>query len=262
MTKRVIVAARILLIAVCAAVSLASSETPGKRTSYGIPLAKLSVSFNDQTHQFEKVKVSFGSSDDDESYYALIAPITDFEVKITKDGRQKIVHDEVPDKAFMISAFEADIINRVCKTFVPTLETFERDLQHERWDRLLYLDSFFPRFLKGFYYLYCAARNSPYALPRSICIPDSLYDISLTSPKSDERIRMWQTQSNQIIKLRIISKELSYQIKEWQKLELDNPNRNLEISYGKKFEEAFTLFVKLYFNLQPLPEVPPEGQHL
>jgi hypothetical protein len=245
-----------------AAISLAGAQTPGKRTPYGIPLAKLSVSFNDQTNQFEKVKVSFGSSDDDESSYDIIAPIADFEIKVTKDGRQKIVHNELPDKAYMISDFEADVLNRVCKTMIPTLETFERDLQHERWDKLLYLDSFFPRFLKGFYYLYCAARNSPYALPKSVCIPDSLYDISLTSPKSDERIRMWQTQNNQIIKLRIVSKELVYQIKEWQKQELDNQRRNPEVSSGKKFEEAFTLFVKLYFNVQPLPDIPPEGQHL
>jgi hypothetical protein len=244
-----------------AAISLAGAETPGKRTPYGIPLAKLSVSFNDQTNQFEKVKVSFGSSDD-ESSYDIIAPVADFEIKVTKDGRQKIVHNEVPDKAYMISDFEADVLNRVCKTMIPTLETFEHDLQHERWDKLLYLDSFFPRFLKGFYYLYCAARNSPYALPKSVCMPDSLYDISLTSPKSDERIRMWQTQINQIIKLRIVSKELVYQIKEWQKQELDNQRRNPEVSSGKKFEEAFTLFVKLYFNVQPMPDVPPEGQHL
>lgn len=253
---------QILLIAIIALLSLAGAESPGKRTSYGIPLARLNVSFNDETHQFEKVKVSFGGSDEDESYYVLIAPVTDFEVKVTKDGRQKIMHDEPPDKAFMISSFEADILNRVVKTFIPTLETFERDLQHERWDKLLYLDAFFPRFLKGFYFLYCAARNSPYALPKSICIPDSAFDISLTSPKSDARIHAWQTQNNQIIKLRIISRELVYQLKEWQKLELDNPGRNPEVSYGKKFEEAFTLFVKLYFNMSPLPDVPPEGQHL
>jgi hypothetical protein len=260
-TKRGFVVAQILLIALLAAVSFANAESPGKRTSYAIPLAKLSVSFNDQNHQFEKVRVSFGSSDD-ESYYILIAPGDDEEIKVTKDGRQKNVHREPPDKAYMVSDFEADILNKVCKTLIPTLETFEKDLQHERWDRLLYLDSFFPRFLKGFYYLYCAARNSPYALPRGICIPDSFYDISLTSPKSDERIQMWQTQSDQILKLRMISKELIYQIREWQKKEIDNPGRNKEVSYGKKFEEAYTLFVKLYFNFQPLPDVPKEGEHL
>jgi hypothetical protein len=247
-------------MALTAAVSFANAEIPGKRTSYNIPLANISVSFNDQTHQFEKVKVSFGDNDD--TYFALIAPGSDNEVKTNNDGRLKYVHPEAPDKLFMVSDFEADILNRVCKTFIPTLETFERDLQHQRQDRLLYLDSFFPRFLKGFYYLYCAARNSPYALPKGICIPDSLYDISLISPKSDARVMQWQTQTNQSIKLRIISKELVYQIREWQKKELDNSGRNREISYGKKFEEAFTLFVKLYFNLQPFPDVPSEGEHL
>jgi hypothetical protein len=253
--------AQILLIAVLAAVSFTGAQTPGKRSSYNIPLAKIGVSFNDQTGQFEKVKVSFGTSDD-ESYFIIIAPGIDYEIKITKDGRQKFVHNEVSDKNFMISDFEADVINRVCKTFIPTLETFEKDLQRERWDKLLYLDSFFPRFLKGFYYLYCAARSSPYALPKSICVPDSLYDISLTSPKSDERVRMWQTKSNTLLKLRIIAKELVYQIKEWQKREIDCPSRNKEIPYGKKFEEAFTLFVKIYFDLQPTPDLPEEGEHL
>ncbi len=252
---------RIPFITILTMVFLAGAQTPGKRTPYGIPLANLGVSFNEQTDQFEKVKVSFGSSED-ESYYVLICPVADFEIKVTKDGRQKIIHNEAPDKAYMISEFEADVLNKVCKTFIPTLETFERDLQHERWDKVLYLDSFFPRFLRGFYYLYCAARNSPYALPKGICIPDSVYDISLTSPKSDERVRTWQTQNNQVIKLRIISRELVYQIKEWQKQELDNPKRNPEVSYGKKFEEAFALFVKLYFNMQPLPDVPQEGSHL
>ena len=242
----------------CAAV-FAHAEEPEKRTSFSIPLANLSVSFNDQTHIFEKVKVMFG---DDDSYQALIAPGADYEINITKDGRQKNIHDEAPDKAFMISDFEADVLNRVCKTFIQTLEIYEHDLQHEKWSRLLYLDSFFPRFLKGFYYLYCAARNSPYGLPKGICIPDSMYDISLTSPKSEQRIKLWRTQSDNILKLRIISKELIYQIKEWQDKELDNPKRNVEVNYGKKFEEAFTLFMKIYFNLQPLPEVPAEGEHL
>jgi hypothetical protein len=73
---------------------------------------------------------------------------------------------------------------------------------------------------------------------------------------------MWQTQNDQLLKLRIVAKELVYEVKEWQKKEIDSPGRNKEISYGKKFEEAYTLFVKLYFNFQPLPEVPKEGEHL
>lgn len=242
----------------CAAL-LIHAEEPGKRSSFSVPLANLSVSFNDQTHVFEKVKVSFG---DDDSYQALIAPGVDSEIKISRDGRQKFIHPEAPDKAYMLSDFECDVLNRVCKTFVQTLDILEHDLQHERWERLLYLDAFFPRFLKGFYYLYCASRNSPYALPKGICLPDSMYDISLSSLKSDHRINQWRTQPNNIIKLRIISKELIYQIKDWQDKEIDNSKRNSEISYGRKFEEAFTLFMKVYFDLQPLPDVPREGEHL
>jgi hypothetical protein len=246
----------IILLAV-ASISLIYSQA--KRSPYAIPLAKLSVCIDENTGRFESVRVVFGNSED-ESFY--ISPQTDTEIKITKDGRRKYLHGELPDKAFIISDFEAEVINKVCKTLIATLDIFEKDLQHERWDKILYLDSFFPKFLKAFYYLYCAARNSPYALPKSICIPDSLYDISLTSPKSEERIKQWQKEPNHILKLRIVSKELIYQIKEWQKKEIDNSNRNKEISYGKKFEEAFTLFMKVYFNLQPIPTVPQEGEHL
>jgi hypothetical protein len=255
-------AVKSITLAAVTAVSLTYAQAPGKRSSFNVPLANLSVSFNDETHVFEKVRVSFGAPGDDDNYYCLIAPGADYEIKVSREGRQKFVHNEAPDKAYMISEFEAEVLNKVCKTFVSTLEIFEHDLQHEKWDRLLYLDSYFPRFLRGFYYLYCSARNSPYALPKGICIPDTVYDVSLTSPKSDERIRLWKQTSDNIIKLRIISKELIYQIKDWQDKELDNSKRNIEVSYGKKFEEAFTLFVKIYFNLQPLPDVPRNGEHL
>lgn len=253
--------AQAVTIALLSAVVLTHAQTPGKRSSFSIPLANLSVSFDDNTHVFEKVKVSFGSGGD-EDYYCLIAPGTDFEIKVSKEGRQKLVHGEAPDKSYMISDFEAEVLNKVCKSFIQTLEIFEHDLQHEKVDRLLFLDAYFPRFLKGFYYLYCSARNSPYALPKGICVPDSAYDVSLTSLKSDNRIRVWRQSPDNIIKLRIISKELIYQIKDWQDKEIDNPHRNVEISYGKKFEEAFTLFMKIYFNLLPIPDVPRDGQHL
>lgn len=249
----------VFFIAVVTASLSQAQQAAVKRSQFNIPLANLSISYSEDTHIFEKVKVSF---DNDGNYYCLIAPGIDYEIKITKDGRQKIVYAETPDKSYMMSDFEAKVINKVCKGFISTLETFEHDLQRSKWDKVLYLDAFFPRFLKGFYFLYCASRNSPYALPKGICIPDSIYDISLTSPKSDYRINQWQTDPDHIIKLRIISKELIFQIKEWQDKELDNPKRNPEISYGKKFEEAFTLFMKIYFNIRPIPDIPPEGQHL
>jgi hypothetical protein len=238
------------------------AEDVGKRASFSLPLARLSVSFTERTHVFEKVKVSFDTDDDISDEYYLIEPIIDFEIKESKDGRQKIVHVEEPDKAYIISDFEAKILNRVCKSFVAMLEIFEKDIQKEHWDRCLYTDAYFPRFLKGFYYLYCACRNSPYAMPKSACIPDSLYDISLTSPKSDLRIASWKSKPERLIKLRIVAKELMFQLKEWQKKELDNPHRNIEVPAGKKVEQAYMLFVKIYFDLAPSPELPKEGEHL
>jgi hypothetical protein len=234
----------------------------GKRSSYSLSFARLSVSFEERTHVFEKVRVSFDTEDDpsDESFF--IGPVNDYQIKETGSGRQKYLHVEQADKAYIISDFEAQVLNRVCKTFISTLETFEKDLHKEHWDRCLYLDCYFPRFLKGFYFLYCGARNSPYAMPKSACVPDSLYDVSLTSPKTDKRIQAWISRPDYIIKLRIITKELIYQLKEWQKRELDNPSRNVELPAGKKVEQAFTLFMKIYFNLAPSPELPGEGEHL
>jgi hypothetical protein len=238
------------------------AEEIGKRSSFSIPLARLSVSFAERTHVFEKVRVSFDTDNDPSGEFYSIEPITDYEIKETSDGRQKSVHLEQADKAYIISDFEAEILFKVCKTFIATLEIFEKDVHKEHWDRILYLDSYFPRFLKGFYYLYCAARNSPYAMPKSASIPDSLYDISLTSPKSDKRVKSWISKPDHLIKLRIIAKELIFQLKEWQKKELDNPSRNVEVPAGKKVEQAFTLFAKIYFELAPSPDVPKEGEHL
>ena len=238
------------------------AEEIGKRSSFSLPLARLSVSFSERTHVFEKVRVSFDSDRDFSNEFYTIEPLNDFEIKDNSDCRQKLVHLEQPDKAYIISDFEARILNKVCKSFISTLEIFEKDLHKEKWNRCLFLDAYFPRFLKGFYYLYCAARNSPYAIPKSATIPDSLYDVSLASPKTDKRINSWKSKPDQIIKLRIISKELIYQLKEWQKKELDNPHRNIEVPAGKKVEQAFTLFIKIYFELVPPPEIPKEGEHL
>jgi hypothetical protein len=253
--------AAVVALSIAGLVCLQAAEI-GKRSSYTLLFARLSASFDDRTHVFEKVRGSFDTETDPSDEFFLIGPIDDYQIKETKSGRQKFLHMEQPDKAYIISDFEAQILNKVCKSFIGTLEIFEKDVHKEHWDRCLYLDCYFPRFLKGFYYLYCAARNSPYAMPKSACVADSLYDVSLTSPKSDKRIQSWISQPDYLIKLRIITKELIYQLKEWQKKELDNPNRNVEVPSGKKVEQAFTLFMKIYFNLIPSPELPQEGEHL
>jgi hypothetical protein len=93
----------------------------------------------------------------------------------------------------------------------------------------------------------CAAKDSPEAMPRSALVNENDFDNSENSPKSDARIKMWQTDKDRIMKLRIASKELIKHTKEWQKNELNDPKRNPEISYSGSFERAFTAFVKNYF---------------
>jgi hypothetical protein len=93
-------------------------------------------------------------------------------------------------------------------------------------------------------------------------VPESAFDVSLTSPKSDERINRWRAQQNHVLKLRIISKELAFQLQEWDRKVLDNSKRDHELFFDTKVKEAFSLFIRLYFNQHPLPDVPIEGKHL
>jgi hypothetical protein len=230
----------------------------GKRTPFEIPLVKLKLVFDSASRQLEHVQIDI----DGPAEYAIITRSADFNIKNIRQGTEKTVYAETSDRAFMLTDFEARQINRVVKSLIETVELFEKDLNRGRFDKCLYLDAYFPRFLKAYYYLITAARNSPYALPRIAKIPDSVFDVSLSSPKSDTRINMWKTEKDHIIKLRIISKELVYQLRVWQKKELDNPARNPEIAYSAKAEEAYGLFVKLYFNLKTKTEVPDFGDHL
>jgi uncharacterized glyoxalase superfamily protein PhnB len=217
-----------------------------QRQEYDIPLARLSVSFDEETNNFDKVKVSFG----DEPHHAQITRLDDMYTKVTRDGRERSMYPESPDLAFMISTFEAEQLDQVCETLVESLKQFEANLQKEKWGKCVYFDAYFPKFLKGFYYLYCAARNAPSALPRWACIPDSLFDVSLTSTKSDERVNMWRTRDDYAVRLRIAARELIYQTGVWRKKELQNTKRDTMVSYGVDFEKAYSLFVKIYFNLR------------
>ncbi|MBD3344644.1 MAG: hypothetical protein GF401_06245 [Chitinivibrionales bacterium] len=228
------------------------------RESFDIPLAKLSVAKDEVSGQFEKVRITYSGDQD----VWTISRIDDTYSKHTRHGIKKEIYKERGQKSYIISDFEAEQLDKVCKTFIKTLNGLEKDLQRERWGKCLYLDAYFPRFLKGFYYLVCAARNSQGALPPVAQIPDELFDVSLRSPKSDARIGKWRANPEYIIRLRIIIKELIYQTKQWQKKELTNSRRNREIAYSEKFEVAYAIFIRLYFNLKPPPKFPKRGKHL
>ncbi|MBD3321896.1 MAG: hypothetical protein GF350_12440 [Chitinivibrionales bacterium] len=224
-----------------------AADTPGlaERESWSIPLAKLSVSFEEGTFRCEKVRIYYQGS----PHYQVITSGSDYLLKKKRHGTEKTIYRESIERAFMLTDFEAEVLDEVVETFISTLEAFEKSLQRGRWARCLYLDGYFPRFLKGFYYLYNSARNSDEALPRVSLVPDSLYEISLSSEKTDKRIQSWRSDKERLIRLRIITKELIYQLERLQKKELDNKKRNRELSYGKEFEEVFALFIRNYFGI-------------
>jgi len=209
------------------------------RTQFKVPLAKIAVTFNNATNKYDQVRINF---DDGESY--IIAPGDDM---LSKKGSESTVYRELQQTAYQLSDFEAKTISRVCRTLIATLEEYETILKNEAWGKALYLDSYFPRFLRGFHVMMCAAKESREALPRAALVPEDAFDNSENSPKSDERIEMWKSDKDRIIKLRIASKELVSQIKLWQKDELNDPKRNPEISASGNFERTFTAFVKNYF---------------
>jgi hypothetical protein len=83
------------------------------------------------------------------------------------------------------------------------------------------------------------------------CIADSLYDRSPESPKSDKRITQWRETTDHVIKLRIAAKELIFQIKQWQKKELDNQKQTSWEDQSGDFVHAYEFFIRLYFNYAP-----------
>ncbi|NLP01813.1 MAG: hypothetical protein GX089_04900 [Fibrobacter sp.] len=240
----------VLPFLISAAVSADSDSTKTllPRTEFPIILAKISLSYNKQTGAVSRARITFDDTDDQ----IVISTLDDIYIKNTRHSSEKTTYREPVEKAYYLTEFEGKQINRVCKTFIPTLEQFEKDLKNENWGKCLYLDAFLPRFLRGFNALLYLSKNTPESINKKIRIPEEEFDVSLNSPKSDARINHWRSTPDHVVKLRIATKELIYQIKLWQKRELLNKKRNPEISYSNKLESAFSLFVRIYFNIPPV----------
>jgi len=221
------------------------SQQIGKRTSYSIPLVKLSISENSQSPEFKNIRITVSGSED----YAIITRLNDFFINNTRQGIEKTTFAERLNSMYTLTDFEARQMNITLKSLLSTLVIFERDLEKKRWDRCLYLDSYFPRFMKAFYFLSCTAFNDEDALPKGAQVFDSLFDVSLYSPKSDKRVNKWKDEKDHIIKLRIAARELIFQLKKWQKDELGKSKRKPELMYSKNVKEAYALFVRMYFCL-------------
>jgi len=220
----------------------------GKRKPYDLHLPFISTTFK-ANGEIDEVFVSYENSDEGWA----VSPGDDRYVKDNRKTRVDHTYKENPRQAYLISPFEAELINRVAENMKGAVAVFEKDLKGEKWDRILYLDAYLPEFLKNFYYLFCAARSSFSALPSVTAIADSLlYDRNAEPEKSDLRVQKWRANSDKIMKLRISAKEVTFQIEQWQQKELDNPKRDLWEDNSKKFADVYELFIRLYFNLPPM----------
>ena len=220
------------------------SESPDPRNKTEIHLENLRI-FDDDKGHGESVRISSRGAAD----YSVITGLDDYFVKFKRRGREKTLYRETIEMAYFISNFEAENLNTVCKSLEKTLREFERFLQKQEWGKCRYLDAYFPRFLQGFTSLFCAAQNDPEALPAIARIPDSLYEKSLRSSLTDTRIMMWREDKEHCIQLRISARELIHQIGLWRKKDIGNPKRRSDKLYFSRFEEAYGLFIKLYFGI-------------
>jgi hypothetical protein len=217
-----------------------------KRRPFHIPLPLVTVLF-DSDNQFVEAFVTFGGTSEGWA----IGPVDDRYVKDTRRERVDHFYRERVNSAYRISTFEANILERVGKKFEQTLTIYEKDLKAGKWDRLLYLDGYFPQFFRSFFYLYCGSHNSMSALPKVTRIADSLYEESTFSPKSDQRVGTWRANPEQVLKLRIATKELIFQMKNWRLRVINIPDIDFRQDRSKDFRESYELFIRLYFNLPP-----------
>ena len=227
-------------------VHFSSAVQPGKRHPFTIPLPLITTLF-DSDNQFVEAFVTFGGTSEGWA----IGPVDDRYVKDTRKERVDHFYRERINSAYRISTFEATLLERVGKKFEETLGIYERDLKNGKWDRLLYLDGYFPAFFRSFFYLYCGAHNSMSALPKVCRVADSLYEESTVSLKSDRRVGTWRANPEQVMKLRIAAKELSFQMKNWRLRVLTVPDTDFRQDRSREFRESYELFIRLYFNLPP-----------
>ena len=228
--------------------SVYKSDAIEKRESFPVPLAILTVHLNQKTGNLDEVFISYGSKTEGWA----ISSLNDRYIKFTLKQQVDHIYKENSRIAHVLTDFEAKHLNQVCNSLVRTLTLYERYLQRKNWGRLLYLDAYLPAFFKGFHHLMLASYCYREPMPSFTCIPDSLFDNSFNSIKSDRRIQMWRKKPDRIMKLRILTKEVIHQIRLWQEKELTNPNRDPRTSSSKQFRHVYELFIRLYFNMMQI----------
>lgn len=214
------------------------------RVEYDLAIPKISIGLENENNTCSRVRIYFDKADD----FYVLTQTDDMFVKVGRNGQEKKVFREPEFKSYQLTDFEAAQIDKVCKGFIATLEQFEKDLQNENWGKCLYLDAFFPNFMNGFYYMLLMAKAGSEDVPADAKIDEKLYDISLTSSKTEDRIRAWCVSMEYIVSLRIAAKELAYELKNWQKKELTNAKRDPEFTQDSGVFKSLVFFENLYFN--------------
>lgn len=235
----------ILFIIIFVAVVLYSEPAPRKEVS--IPLVKLTIK-KDKDDPSRLVVYIYS---DDYQEHAEIGRVNDRLVSNSKKGIHKTTYSEPLATAYTLSEFEKDNLDDAISSLVKTLEDLQGYLQKEEYDKCRYLDGYLPKFLKSFYKISENAFNNQDALPKIIDISDLLFDVSLSSPKTDKRVEFWIKNSEHRLKLRISINELIFHLKKWEDdAEHDKAMNDATIGYSNNLKRAFELFVKMYFNLQ------------
>lgn len=242
------------LCAVLAGAGTAAGEqASAPRRSFAVPLAHLGIA-RSAGGAVEEVIVSFGG---DSEIWA-IGPGDDRYQKSTRRLLDERIYQEPPGTAYLLSSFEAGVLDRVFESLVKTLELFERDLRREHYERLRYLDAYFPAFMKGFHHLLQAAWNSSTLLAPVTDIATALFNESYTSLRTDARVRIWEESDGHRLKLRIAARETQLMLEQFRRRVLANHRRDPRRQPPEELRRTWELFVRLYFNLRPY-ETPPPG---
>lgn len=218
-----------------------------QRDPVEIHLANLSIYMDQKSNNYEKIRITYYDSKDQ----IIITTLDDTYIKNSRNGSEKIVYRENLNNSYMVSLFEARQLELVNKSLLITLEQLDKFLQNNQWGKCLYLDSFFPRFLRGYFYLLNIVQSTSDALPKSANVADSLFDVSLNSIKSDKRINKWKSSPEYVIKLRIATNELLHHIETQQQKLSKNKEKDLASIISKDYANSLGLFVSIYFNRVP-----------
>jgi len=215
-----------------------------KRDAFAIPLAVLTPSGQGKNGPFGEVIISYGGNNE----VWAVGEFSDRYHKMTQRYVDDRIYQEYANSAGFLTEFEADQLNKVTRSFIRTLATFERMLQKEQWERCRYLDAYMPSFLNGFYYLVGVARNYDDIFPAEALIPKRMFDNTFSSALTDERVARWIADHDHVVKMRILCKELAGQLREWQEKELTNRDRRPFAYDLGKLGATFTLFSRAYTN--------------